>query len=391
VSEPSVVAEGTSVPEESGVRVGPLELFFDLVFVFTITQLTALLADHLTWRGGAQVVLMLSLLMWMYGGYAWLTNAISPNSPARRTLVLMGMAGFLTISLGIPDAFGATGWAFGVGYFVVNAVHTGLFIVSGGAGVVRAFRRLGPLNLISATLILVGGFTPEAWRWGLWIAAAVVQFAAPYLNPISEFRISPGHFVERHGLLIIIVLGESLIAIGIGAAGLELTAVLLATAVLSFVVAYLIWWVYFGGSMETAERAFAAVEPRRRALAAIHAFGWAHLPMFLGIVAVAAGIKKAVAHADEHLHLPEAAILGVGLAAFLLGDVAFRRLLHIPSVTHRAVAAVVVLAVVPGAMVAGVLGLAAAVVVLSLMLYLEDRARGLSWGDRRAWTAPTEP
>jgi len=387
----SPVVEGTSVPEEEHVRVGPLELFFDLVFVLTITQLTALLAENLTWRGGAQVVLMLSVLMWMYGGYAWLTNAISPNSPARRTLVLTGMTGFLAISVAIPDAFGASGWAFGIGYFVVNAVHTGLFIMAGSAGVVRAFRRLGPLNLVSATFILIGGFTPGGWRWALWIAAALVQFAAPYLNPIGEFRISPAHFVERHGLLIIIVLGESLIAIGIGAAGLELDVVLLITAVLSLVVAYLMWWLYFGGSMETAERALAAVPASRRALAAIHAFGWAHLPMFLGIVAVAAGIKKAVEHSDSHLHLPEAAVLGVGLAIFLVGDVAFRLLLHISSVAYRAAAAVVVLAVIPAGLMAGVLGLAVAVVVLSVMLYLEDRARGLSWQDRSAWTAPTQP
>jgi low temperature requirement protein LtrA len=385
-----VAAPDTSEPDETAVRVGPLELFFDLVFVFTITQLTALLADHLSWRGGAQVALMLSVLMWMYGGYAWLTNTISPNNPTRRFLMLVGMAGFLAIALAVPDAFGASGWVFGLGYFVVNAVHTGLFIVAGGAGVARAFRRLGPLNLISATLILVGGLTPGGWRWGLWIAAALVQLAAPYLNPIGEFRISPAYFVERHGLLIIIVLGESLIAIGIGAAGLEIDAVLLLTAVLSLVVAYLTWWVYFGGSMETAERALAAVEPRRRALAAIHAFGWAHLPMFLGIVAVAAGIKKAVGHADGHLTLAEAAVLGAGLAVFLAGDVAFRLLLHIPSVRHRAAGAVVVLAVIPAAMVAGVLGLTAAVVVLSVMIFLEDRARGLNWHDRSSWTSPTQ-
>jgi low temperature requirement protein LtrA len=105
------LAEPGPVADESGVRVGPLELFFDLVFVFTVTQLTALLADHLTWAGGAQVVLMLSVLMWMYGGYAWLTNAISPNNPVRRGLMVIGMSGFLVISLAIPDAFGDNGWA----------------------------------------------------------------------------------------------------------------------------------------------------------------------------------------------------------------------------------------------------------------------------------------
>jgi low temperature requirement protein LtrA len=380
-----------AVEQEPQTRVSAMELFFDLVFVFTITQLTALLADHLTWRGVAQIVVMLSVLTWMYGGYAWLTNAVAPNNPVRRGLMVIGMGGFLAISLSIPDAFGATGWAFGVGYFVVNAVHTGLFIMAGGAGVARAFRHLGPLNLISATLILVGGFTPEPWRWGLWIAAAAVQFASGYLNPIGEFTISPGHFVERHGLLIIIALGESLIAIGVGAAGLPLTPLLLVTAVLGLLVAYLSWWLYFGGSTEVAERALTAVPASRRARVALHAFGWAHLGMFLGIVALAAGIKKAVAHSDGHLDLPEAAVLGLGIAVFLAGDVAFRLFLRIRPVVHRAVAVVAVLLVIPAATEAGVLGLAVAVLVLSVMLYLEDRSRGLAWGDRDAWTRPTEP
>src|SRR4030095_2823416 len=110
--------------------------------------------------GVAEVVVMLSMIMWMYGGYAWLTNAVVPNNTFRRTLILVGMGGFLAIALAIPEAFGDAGWVFGLGYFVVNAVHTGLFTVPGGAGVVRAMRTLGPLNLLSATVILVGGFAP---------------------------------------------------------------------------------------------------------------------------------------------------------------------------------------------------------------------------------------
>jgi low temperature requirement protein LtrA len=368
-----------------------LELFFDLVFVFTFTQLTVMLADDLTWRGAARVGLMLGLLMWMYGGYAWLTNAVPPNSSARRTLMLVGMSGFLAISLAIPDAFGAAGWAFGVGYFVVNAVHTGLFTVAGGVGVVRAFRRLGPLNLLSATLILVGGFAPGVWRWGLWLAAALVQFVSPYLNPVHSFTISVPHFVERHGLLVIIALGESLIAIGVGAAGLEVEPLLLLVAVLALTVIYLMWWLYFGGGNEITERAFAAIDPGRRAMAAIHGFGWAHLGLFFGIVAVATGVKKAVGHADGHLSMAEAATLVGGLAIFIASDVAFRLVLRIRPVLHRAIAAVVGLALIPVAMVGGALALAGAVLLLSVMIFFEDRARGVRWGDRSGWTSPTKP
>lgn len=379
------------VTTEPAVRVSTLELFFDLVFVFTITQLTKVLADNLDWTGAAEVVLMLGLIMWMYGGYAWLTNAVAPNNPVRRTLMLIGMGGFLAIALAIPDAFGTTGWAFGLGYFVVNAVHTGLFIMAGGAGPARAMRTLGPQNLLSATLILVGGFLPTEWRWALWIAAALVQVITPYLNPIGEFTISPSHFVERHGLVIIIALGESLIAIGVGAEGLALTPLILIVGVLGLSVSYLMWWIYFGGDDTRAEHALSAIDPKRRARAAIHAYGWAHIGLLLGIVAVAAGIKKAVGHADGHLTLAESAVLAGGVAIYLLSDVAFRLILKIPSVRYRAGAALVVVATIPLGMIAGIMGLAAAVAVLAVMLYLEDRARGLRWGDRSAWTAPTRP
>lgn len=376
---------------EPAVRVSTLELFFDLVFVFTVTQLTKVLADRLTWTGIAQVVVMLCAIMWMYGGYAWLTNAIAPNNPVRRTLMLIGMGGFLAIALAIPDAFGAAGWAFGIGYFVVNAVHTGLFSVAGGAGVARAMKVIGPLNLLSATLILVGGFTPGTWRWALWVGAVLIQFAAPYLNPIGAFTISPSHFVERHGLVIIIALGESLVAIGVGAEGLELSPLILLVAVLGLSVSYLMWWLYFGGDDTLAERALTSIDPNRRALAAIHAWGWAHLGLLFGIVAVAAGIKKAVGHPGGHLELPQAAILAGGLAIYLLSDVAFRLILNIRPVRYRASAALVVVATIPLGVIAGVVGLAAAVAVLAIMLYLEDRARGLNWGDRTAWTRPTAP
>ena len=364
---------------EPVLRVSTLELFFDLVFVFTITQLTGVLAGNLTLRGAGQVMIMLLMILWMYGGYAWLTNAVAPNSTFRRTLMLVGMGGFLCISLAIPNAFGAAGWAFGAGYFLVNAVHTGLFVVAGGAGVARAMRTLGPLNLLSATIILVGGFTPDGWRWGLWTLAVLIQILSPYLNPIGEFTISPSHFVERHGLVIIIALGESLVAIGVGAAGLEIDLLLLLVAVLGLTVTYLMWWVYFGGDDTRAEHALAAIDPRRRGRVAIHAYGWAHYGLLLGIVAVAAGVKKAVGHASGHLKPAEAAVLAGGLAIYLVSDVIFRRILAIGRIQFRAIAALVVLATIPLGLIMGLLQMAALVVVLSLMLWREDRAEGIVW------------
>jgi low temperature requirement protein LtrA len=370
-------ADGVHSPDATApARVTTLELFFDLVFVFTITQLTALIANEPTGRTLVQIVLMLTLILWMYGGFAWLTNAIAPNSRSRRTLMLFGMGGFLAIALAIPTAFGAAGWVFGLGYLLVIIVHTALFTMAGGAGVGRAMRTLGPLNLISASLVLVGGFTPGGWRYVLWGAAVLVEVASPYINPIGEFTISPAHFVERHGLVIIIALGESVVAIGAGAAGLPIDARLLVAAVLGLSLAYLMWWVYFSGDDTEAEHALTAIEPAKRGLAAIHAYGWAHLGLLFGIVLVAAGVKKTIAHSAGHLSMPQTLLLAGGVACYLGSDAVFRRVLHISVIRYRAGAAVVALATVPLGLWFGVAQLAGLFLVIGGMLAIEARGTG---------------
>jgi low temperature requirement protein LtrA len=364
-------------------RVSTLELFFDLVFVFTITQLTSVLAAHLTVLTGLRVMLMLAVILWMYGGYAWLTNAVAPTTRFRRSLVLVGMGGFLAISLAIPDAFGGTGWLFGLGYFVVNAVHSGLFVVSGGPDAARTMLKgVGPPNLVVATLVLVGGFLPVPWRVGLWLLGVVIVVVVPYVSPIGGFNITPSHFVERHGLLIIIALGESIVAIGAGVVGQHIDLFLVIVAVLGLSVSYLMWWVYFGGDDTLAERALGSVEPARRGRAAIEAYGWAHYFLLLGIVFAAAGVKKAVSHPLGHVTLAQALVLAGGVSLYLLGDVWFRRVLRIGQLRFRAIGAMVVLATVPLGLVYAVAELVALNVLLMAMLYREDRAgsrrRGLA-------------
>src|SRR5689334_7819173 len=181
------------VPVMPAARVSTLELFFDLVFVFTITQLTAVLANNITVVVTFRVMMMLAIILWMYGGYAWLTNAISPNTRFRRTFYLVGMGGFLALSLSIPDAFGSTGWLFGLGYFVVNGVHTGLIMGAAGPNARQVMSRLGIANFITATLILVGGFLPVGGRYLLWAAGLALLIASPYVIRIAGFALSPGH------------------------------------------------------------------------------------------------------------------------------------------------------------------------------------------------------
>jgi low temperature requirement protein LtrA len=353
------------------IRVSTLELFLDLVFVFTITQLTARLSAGLTVPGLLRVMLMLVVIWWMYDGYAWLTNTVAPTNPWRRGLLVTGMAGFFTIALAIPHAYGAAGWVFGIGYFVVNLVHSGLFIASGGQGVAVAMRGLGPLNLTSASLVLAGGFAPEPWRTVLWCAAAAVQLASPFLHPIGGFTISAAHFVERHGLVVIVALGESVIAIGVGA-GEHLTAKLLAIVVLGLVLAYYLWWTYFGGDDERAEHALAGIaNTQRRARAAIWAFGYWHYFILLGIVVLATGVKKGIGHAFEPIELSQALALGGGVALFLFGDLTYRWALHIGRPWFRLAGLIVALATVPLGLVYAGAQLAALTVALGVLLSLE--------------------
>ena len=348
-----------------------MELFFDLVFVFTITQLTAVLAAELTWARAGSALLMLGIIYWMYDGYAWLTNVAAPADAVRRALLLAGMGGFLLIALAVPAAFRASGWAFGVGYFVVNAIHSGLLLRAAPA----AMRQLAPLNLLSATLVLVGGFAPASLRPLFWLAALLVMVVSPYLHPLGEWSITSSHFVERHGLIVIIALGESVVAIGAGAAGLPLTGVLIAVALLGLILSFGLWWLYFGGDDDAAERALEAVPSRQRGRAALHAFGFAHYPLLFGVVLFAAGVKKATLHAAEHVHLSQALLLGGGVAVFLLADVWFRRVLRIGVLRWRIAGALLALLTVPLGLKYTLEQMLALAVVLGLVLVAEKKQR----------------
>jgi low temperature requirement protein LtrA len=355
---------------ETTVRVSTLELFFDLVFVFTITQLTQALVNDPTWFGAARVVLLLGIIWWMYDGYAWMTNAAAPTDPIRRGLMLAGMGGFLLIALGIPTAFDGGGWAFGVGYFIVNAIHSTLIFRANPAGM----RVLGPLNAITATLVLVGGFFPHQWRLVFWCAALVMIAISPYLHPIASWTLSAAHFVERHGLIVIIALGESIVAVGVGAAGQDLGWKLLTVAMLGLVLSFLLWWIYFGGDDVAAEHALNATPVERRGRLALHAFGYAHYPLLFGVVAFAAGVKKAATYAGGHVYLSQALVLGAGVGIFLLADALFRGLLGIGQRRWRVLGGVAALVSVPIGLISTIGQLVALVAVLVAVLALERGA-----------------
>lgn len=356
----------------SAIRVSTLELFFDLVFVFVITQLTDVLAEHLDVAHLVDTLLILGVTWWMYSGYAWLTNAVAPNSTTRRTLLLTGMAGFLLMGLAIPEAFGQHGWLFGVSYLVVNLVHSGLFMTAGPAAV-RSMRVLAPLNVTSAALVLAGGFVPEPWRHLCWLAALALQIATPYLHPIEMHIVAAGHFVERHGLVVIVAIGESIVAIGLSFRGLELGAGAILAAVLGLCIAYYLWWIYFATDDARSERVLAgATDPLRRARLALSGWGYAHYPMLLGIIVLSVGVKEASAAEFGGLEWRYAVALGGGVALYQLGHAWFLRLLGLSGVWHRVIAALVVLATVPLGHLWAIAQLAAVPIVMFAAALLED-------------------
>ncbi|EOQ09374.1 low temperature requirement protein A [Bacillus cereus] len=317
-------------------KVSTLELFFDLVFVFTITQLTGALTHHLHWIGFLQVFLMLALIWWMYGGYLWLTNITQIANSQLRGFLLFGMAGFLMISLAIPDAFGKNSWAFGLGYMIVNTMHSTLFVLS-SKGVVRtAISSTIPLNFLNASLVLIGGIAGGDIQYIFWILAISIQILFPYIRKQKgEYHFSPHHFVERHGLVVIVAIGESIIAIGVGAEGhvmnLETTVSSIAALVLSFT----LWSVYFAEDKRI-ERAFSNIPTAaRRRQIAFNAFGYAHYIIIVGVIILAVGIKKTLHHPLHPLSFLEAFSFGFGIAVFILGNLWFHRtLLSIKSFPH---------------------------------------------------------
>jgi low temperature requirement protein LtrA len=367
-------------PAQRVERVSTLELFFDLVFVFTITQLTGVLSDDPTARGVLRVVLMLGVIYYMYGGYAWLTNAVAADRTARRLLLLGGMAGFLVLALAIPRAFSEGDVAFGVAYLVIVGIHAGLYTRSSDAHILRALLRLTPLNLVSALLVLGAVIVEGMAAYLLWGAAFALEWFTPRLASTAGFRIAPAHFVERHGLVVIVALGESIVAIGIGAAGLPVDLALASVAVLGLLLAACLWWAYFGGDDTRAEQALATVPDDRRGWVAFQAFGWWHLLMLLGIIALAAGLKDAIGHAFDPLDLAHALMLSGGAALFLAGDILFRRTLDLGPGRVRATAAALALATIPlGLWLSALLQLAALVLVLAGSLAAEPavlRPRG---------------
>jgi low temperature requirement protein LtrA len=307
-------------------RVTPLELFFDLVFVFGFTQVTTVLSDDPTWGGLGHGLLILAALWWAWAAYAWLTNTVDPGEDAVWGAMLVAMAAMFVAALAVPEAFGRHGVVFGVAFLIVNVVWLTLYALAarGDRDLLAAILRNAPATLAGTALIIAAGFVHGGLRPTLWLAALAVGLFGPLLGGISGWRVQPAHFVERHGLIVIIAIGESLIAIGLGARSTGIGTGVIVAAVLGLVVITSFWLAYFDFFPIRGQQMLADRSGAQRTALARDAYTYLHLPMVAGIVLFAIAMKTTLAHVGDELGTIPALGLCGGPALYLLAYVALR-------------------------------------------------------------------
>jgi low temperature requirement protein LtrA len=349
-------------------QVSPLELFFDLVFVFAITQVTSLLAHDPTWRGVFRGMLVLAAVWWAWTGYAWLTSTMDVDEGGVRLAVLASTAMMLAVALAVPRAFGADAVLFGVAFLLVRLLHLVLYSIAGrdDPDLLSALLRLVPTEVLGASLLVLAGFLSGSARIAVWLVALAVDFVGPYAIRLEGWRIAPAHFAERHGLVVLIALGESIVAIGVGA-GFALVTGVLAAAALGIVVVSALWWLYFDVAAIFARRRLMEASGVERVQMARDAYSYLHLPMVAGIVLFAFGLKTTLRHVGDELDTVAAVALCGGVALYLLAHVAFLFRTTGRVFRRRALGTALLLALVPAALAIpslAALGLVSAVCTL---------------------------
>jgi len=342
------VSETPSAWVEEERRVVPLELFFDLVFVFAVTQVTGLMAHEETALGLLRGMLVLGAVWWAWSAYAWLTNTVDPARVTPRLVLCAAMAAMMLVALATPGAFEDDGVLFALAYAVVRFLHILLYALGSPHVSVRAaILRLAPSSAVACGLILAAGFLGSPVREVLWAVALLIDYGGPAVMGVANLTVSPGHFAERFGLVMIIALGESVVAIGIGAEGLALTGAVVTAALLGIVVAVAVWWVYFDVMAAVAERRLRTATGATRAHLARDAYSYLHLPMAAGIVLLALGVENTLAHVGDPLEPVGAVALGGGAALYLAAHTGLRLRVGGGLSAPRPLAALACLALIP--------------------------------------------
>jgi low temperature requirement protein LtrA len=354
-------------------RVTPLELFFDLVFVLALTQCTALMAAQPTWTGLGKGLLVLGVLWWSWVAYSWLTSVVDPEEGAVRIAMFAAMAGLLVVALCVPDAFGDTALLFAIAYGLVRGAHIALYLLASrdDPALRQSILGLAGGTALGVSLLIAAAFADGWLQGGLWALALLLDMGEPYMFGSEGWKLVPHHFAERHGLIIIIALGESIVAIGVGSeAGVD--AGVVSAAVLGIAVAAALWWLYFDVVALLAERHLAQLEGRELNELARDAYSYLHFPMVAGIVLAALGLKKTIADVGASLDVVIATAMLGGIALYLLAHVAFRyRNVHSVNY-HRLACAVLFFVLIPLAVeVPALVTLALIVLALTVLIALE--------------------
>jgi low temperature requirement protein LtrA len=374
-------AERHVEPEQ---RVTPLELFFDLVFVFAITQVTSLMSESPTWEGMAEGLLVLAAIWWAWAAYSWLTNTIDPEEDLARLSMFAAMAAMLVVALATPKAFGDDGVLFGCAYLAVRVLHVVVYAyASRDVNIRGAVYRFAPTAITAPALLIIAGTLDGLPQAALWAGALALDYAGPAIAGMEGWQVFPAHFAERHGLIVIIALGESLVALGVGASEtIELNSGEIAAAGFGLVIVAALWWAYFDVVALVAERKLREAQGVARNALARDSYSYLHLPMIAGIVLLALGVKKALGDPGEPLDTVPAVALCGGVALYLLAHIAFR-LRNLSTLNRqRLVTAVVCAALIPVATafaavvaVGIVAGLCTSLIAYEAIRFREARAR----------------
>jgi low temperature requirement protein LtrA len=328
--------------------VGVLELFFDLVYVYAMSQVTDLVLEDVSWTGFGRGALALAAIWWAWANYAWLTNTFEHQDPITRMLIFLAMAAMLVAATALPAVFGQTALVFAVAYFVVRVLHVVLLA--------RAVRRdeelrnaawgVAPILLLGSGLIIVAAFLTSPYRELLWLMSAMIDFSAPLIRGLRGWRVAPAYFVERHGNIVIIALGEAIVRMGEGATTSLYRPLTTAAVTMAVLIAAGMWWAYFEPAPHAVKR-LRRMDPVRRAQHARDAYSYLHLPLITGSVFFAIGVQAAVAHPGEPLAPLSGLALAGGLALFYLGELAYRWRDHHRLMVDRLVAGAAAAAVIP--------------------------------------------
>ena len=310
-------------PERS---VSPVELLWDLVFVFAITQVGTLLSNELTWQGFGRSMLVLALVWWAWSAFVWVANAEDAESPVFLLTLLAALVLIFISGLAIPDAFGERATLFALTYAGVRFMHLGLYAHSARQGH-ASWEAIAGFSLtvtVGMILLVAGSLLALSWQIALWASAAVIDYAGPLLTRerlrgLQEVAVA--HFADRYGAFIIICLGESIIAIGLGATREPISTALVALVALGLLITIGLWWTYFGKTAAAgAARLRDHLEP---VIAASDAYAYIHLALVAGIIIFATGMRHASLTVDSPLSASVRLAICGGLALYLLGHLAF--------------------------------------------------------------------